>query len=175
MSPEPAVIATDGRGGIRIPQPGEIPSREREDAMGAYLMMFASWGLGFPLPMLGLLAAVIYFFINKKTSRFVAFHALQSLLTQIPISIMNAWLVLWLIRNLFFSHDFTPVFFTYIPFAMVWNLVYVIASIYACVRARKGRFVYFLLFGRLAYAVYYGTRATGTAPEVPPNRPPEGF
>ena len=67
---------------IALPQPHEIPKREREDAMGAYLMMFAAWGVGLPLPLLNLLAAIIYFFTNKKTSRFVSFHAYQSLLKQ---------------------------------------------------------------------------------------------
>ena len=50
---------------IALPQPHEIPTREREDAMGAYLMMFAAWGAGLPLPLLNLVAAIIYFFINK--------------------------------------------------------------------------------------------------------------
>ena len=54
---------------IALPQPDEIPKREREDAMGAYLMMFAAWGARLPLPLLNLLAAVIYFFTNKKPSR----------------------------------------------------------------------------------------------------------
>ena len=51
---------------IALPQPDEIPKREREDAMGAYLMMFAAWGVGLPLPLLNLVAAIIYFFTNKK-------------------------------------------------------------------------------------------------------------
>ena len=37
------------------------------------------------------------FFTNKKTSRFVSFHAYQSLLTQIPTSIMNASTVAWIV------------------------------------------------------------------------------
>ena len=45
---------------IALPQPHEIPKRDREDAMGAYLMMFAAWGAGLPLPLLNLLAAIIY-------------------------------------------------------------------------------------------------------------------
>ena len=33
---------------IALPQPHEIRNGEREDAMGAYLMMFAAWGAGSP-------------------------------------------------------------------------------------------------------------------------------
>jgi hypothetical protein len=60
----------DGR--VKLPQPHELSAIEKDDAMGAYLMMFAAWGAGLPLPLLNLIAAVIYFFINKKQSRFVA-------------------------------------------------------------------------------------------------------
>ncbi len=67
-----------------LPQPSEIPEREKEDAMGAYLMMFASLAIGLPIPLLNLVASVIYFFVNRKNGPFVAFHALQALLTHVP-------------------------------------------------------------------------------------------
>ena len=38
-----------------LPQPNEVSSREREDGMGAYLMMFASLGVGLPLPIINLI------------------------------------------------------------------------------------------------------------------------
>ena len=78
-----------------LKQPDELTKREKEDAMGAYLMMFASIGAGLPLPIINLIAAVIYYFINKSNSRFVQFHALQSLLSQFPTSIINAVAVFW--------------------------------------------------------------------------------
>jgi len=62
-----------------VEQPDEIPIREREDAMGAYLMMFAALAAGLPLPIINLIAALVYFYINKGKSRFVRFHSLQSL------------------------------------------------------------------------------------------------
>ncbi|MDI3527939.1 MAG: hypothetical protein PWR03_2123 [Tenuifilum sp.] len=35
-----------------IPQPDEVSDIEKDDAMGAYFMMFATTGLGLPLPIL---------------------------------------------------------------------------------------------------------------------------
>jgi len=58
-----------------LPQPGEIPEREKEDAMGAYLMMFAAVAIGLPLPVINLIAAIIYYYVNRKKSRFIHFHA----------------------------------------------------------------------------------------------------
>jgi len=35
---------------LPLPQQDEIPEREREDAMGAYIMMFAAFASSLPLP-----------------------------------------------------------------------------------------------------------------------------
>ena len=82
--------------GLRLPQPQEVTEREKDDAMGSYLMMFASLAVGVPIPLLNLIASVIYFLVNRKTSSFVAFHALQALLTHIPVVVLNAGVVAWL-------------------------------------------------------------------------------
>lgn len=84
-----------------IEQPDQLSNREKEDAMGAYLMMFGALAAGLPLPIINLLAAVIYYFVNAKKGRFIKFHSLQSLLSQLPTSIMNAGLLFWTLRKVF--------------------------------------------------------------------------
>jgi len=160
---------------IKIPQPDEISSREKEDAMGAYLMMFAAWGIGLPLPILNLIAAVIYFYINKKNSRFVSFHSLQSLLSQVPVTLINVGLIVWLIRNLFTDLTFSSAFFICLVFMVLSNIMYILFSVIALVRARKGRFFYMPFFGRVTFDRYYGPRAVSFSRPVEENRPPEGF
>ena len=49
-----------------VPQPEEISQREREDAMGAYLMTFGAASGGFPAPMLAFIVALVYHAINAK-------------------------------------------------------------------------------------------------------------
>ncbi|KAB2915657.1 MAG: DUF4870 domain-containing protein [Bacteroidetes bacterium] len=168
-----------------IPQPEEISTRERQDAMGAYLMMFASLGVGLPLPLINLLAAVIYYFVNRKKSRFIHFHTLQSLISQLPTSLLNAGAVFWTFSILTSSgvtenvgEDFDPVFnftdlyFGYIIMVVIANLVYIIFSLIAAVRAYNGRFYYMLFFGRLAYHYAYSKQSTIGEETVYTNRPP---
>jgi uncharacterized membrane protein len=144
-------------GKIILPQPDEITKRDKDDAMGAYLMMFAAMGAGLPLPLINLLAAVIYYYINKKKSRYVAFHAYQSLITQIPISVLNAGLLFWLLRILLMTSPvFNSSFFIYLSFAGLWNLIYMVLSIVASVKARRGHLYYMLLFGPIAFNRFYG-------------------
>ena len=73
---------------VELPQPDQLSSREKEDGMGAYLMMFAAFAVGLPLPVVNLIAALIYYSINRKKGRFVHFHCLQSFLSQIPTTLL---------------------------------------------------------------------------------------
>ncbi|MDT8433125.1 MAG: DUF4870 domain-containing protein, partial [Bacteroidales bacterium] len=141
-----------------LPQPDELDVREREDAMGAYFMMFATAALGLPLPILNLVAAIIYYFVNRSKGRFVQFHTLQSLYSQIPVTLLNLGLVVWIITNLVKEYAFSEVFWGYVVMVAVANLVYLIFSIVGAVQARKGYFYYFLFFGKLAYAQVYRVR-----------------
>jgi uncharacterized membrane protein len=162
---------------IPLPQPDEIPDREKEDAMGAYLMMFASLAIGLPIPLLNLIASVIYFFVNRKNGTFVAFHALQALLTHVTVVLLNAGVIGWLIGILVVPpHDsFSPAFFWYLFFVVLVNIAYIVWSIVALVHARKGRFFYMPLVGRMCFARYYGPKARGRTARTWENRPPEGF
>ena len=161
---------------ITLPQPEEIPEREREDAMAAYLMMFASLAIGLPIPLFNLIASVIYFLVNRKTSPFVAFHSLQALLTHVPVVLANAGLVGWFIAILATRAGFAGGFFWYLFFVILLNVLYIVWSIIALIHARKGRFYYIPFFGRLAFARFYGPGAEARRkPSAWENRPPEGF
>jgi uncharacterized Tic20 family protein len=161
---------------LLLPQPQELTEREKEDAMGAYLMMFAAWGAGFPLPMIGLIASIIYFHLNKKSSAFTAYHAYQALLTHIPVSVINAIAVIYGFAAVFLEyHRHLFHYSAFLVFAGIWNLLYMVFSIIACIKARKGRFYYFWIFGRLAFAKYYMPSANKKLIEEDRNLPPEGL
>ncbi|MBN1798471.1 MAG: DUF4870 domain-containing protein [Spirochaetales bacterium] len=180
-------LSADGR--VILPQPDELSKREKEDAMGAYLMMFAAWGIGLPFPFLSLIAAFIYHMINRKKSRFVAFHSYQSLLTETLISILNAVLIIWFLvilvsSNIFkqgtsFHLNIDANFYIYLIFVIFWNIVYTVVSLIGCFKAKNGKFYYFLVFGRIAFNAYYGKRAQLKMQRQKnikaENKPPDGF
>ena len=121
----------DSTAPLRIPQPDEVSDREKEDAMGAYFMMFAGLGLGAPLPLINLVASVVYWAIHRRKSRFVAFHSLQSLLEQIPVTLFNAGLIAWLLVILFTDLVFPREFWV--------ALVFVVAGEHPRHRHLRGR------------------------------------
>lgn len=154
-----------------LPQPDEIETRVKEDAMGAYFMMFATSALGLPLPILNLVAAIIYYYVNRNKGKFVQFHTLQSLWSQIPVTLLNSGLVAWTIVNLVRDFDFSSYYWGYLIMAGCANLVYLTFSIVGAVKARKGYFYYFLFFGKIAYHQVYRVRPERNVSK-PVNRPP---
>ncbi len=154
-----------------LPQPDEIEVRVREDAMGAYFMMFATAAIGLPLPVLNLVAAIIYYFINRDKGRFVRFHTLQSLYSQIPVSLLNSGLVAWTIVNFVKDYDFTGAYWGYLVMTAIAVVVYFIFSIIGAIKARKGLFYYFVFFGKAAYHQVYMIRPERLDSRVQ-NRPP---
>lgn len=162
--------------GIALPQPGDISQREKDDAMASYLMMFASWAVGLPLPLVNLVASVVYYAVNRKGSKFVAFHSLQSLLSQVPVSLLNAGVIGWGIGLLVkgaAAGSLWP-FLGYVFFTAAVNILYIVFSIVALLAANKGRFYYLPFFGRLAFDRHYGPASAEPQRPTWVNRPPEG-
>jgi uncharacterized membrane protein len=156
-----------------LQQPSEIPEREKEDAMGAYLMMFAAVAIGLPLPIINLIAAIVYYFVNRKKSRFIHFHCLQALLSNIPTTLINWGLVIWGVRIFFTDMTITDEFWAYAIFAGVATIFYFIVSLMAAYRARQGKMYYLLFFGKISYQVAYKVRPTDSIqPSRPVNKPP---
>lgn len=122
--------------------------REREDAMGAYLMMFAAVAVALPLPVISLIAALVYHLVNRKKSRFIHFHSLQSLVAQIPITLLNWGVLLWGIKIwLIKSTELGIPFWSYLAFVALMNMLYLTFSIIAAIHARKGMMYRFFLIG----------------------------
>lgn len=146
-----------------LPQPDQIPEREREDAMGAYLMMFAAVAVALPLPVVNLIAAIIYYYVNRIKSRFIHFHSLQSLLSQLPTTLLNWGLLYWSLRIWFFdSLEMDDYYKGYLLTTILANILYLVFSIVAAVQARKGRMYYFLLFGKLSYQIVFSKSSSIT-------------
>ena len=176
-------MATESAQYYDVEQPEEIPTRDREDAMGAYLMMFGALAAGLPLPIINLIAAIIYYVVNAKKSRFIKFHALQSLLSQAPTTLMNAGLLYWTLHAIF-NHGFgkdviidgfpemDQLYWGYLWTVVAANLLYVIYSIVGAVKARKGQFYYFVFFGKLAYHFAYRVKLSDFEPKQTLNKPP---
>lgn len=127
-------------------KPGE---HEAEAASNSYLMSIVAIIVGLPLPIVNLLATIIFYLTNRKSNYFVRWHCTQALVSQFSLFLVNSVGFWWTISILFRDGMVTSSYIAYIIIAFVLNLTEFIATIYTASKTRKGIHVEWWLYGAL--------------------------
>jgi uncharacterized Tic20 family protein len=122
---------------------------ESEKASNSYLMSLVALMAGLPMPIVNLIATVIFYFANRRAAHFVKWHCTQTLLIQAFTLVMNAACVYWTISIVFGGNTVTNNYISYVFTVVAFNLVEFIATIYTAIRTRKGEHVSWWFFGPL--------------------------
>lgn len=129
---------------------------EAEKASNSYLMSLVAIMVGLPLPVINLIATVMFYLSNKRSAYFVRWHCTQALLAQCVTLIINACGVYWTLSILLGNNIVTNGYIAYILTIVLFNLAEVIATIYAAMQTRKGKHVVWWFFGPLTNAIVKG-------------------
>lgn len=127
-------------------QPGE---HEAEKASNSYLMSLIALIAGLPLPIINLIATLIFYLGNRKGTYFVRWHCTQALLSQLSMLFINSFGFWWTISIIFTEETITSKYIAYIIAAIVFNLTEFIATIYSAIQTRKGVHVEWWFYGSL--------------------------
>lgn len=127
-------------------QPGE---HEAESASGSYLMSLIVIMIGLPLPIVNLIATMIFFLGNRKSTYFVRWHCTQALLSQLSLLFINSFGFWWTISILFTEESITTTYIAYLFTAILFNIAEFIATVYTAVQTRKGLHVEWWFYGPL--------------------------
>lgn len=114
-----------------------IHENDYETASYAYLMSLAIVLLGLPLPIINLIAAIAFWYANRKSSDFVKWHCSQALLGQIPLFITNTILLWWTVKILLDKSSFSSLYFAYFITIALFNLIEFIEFIRTAIKVRK--------------------------------------
>ena len=127
----------------------EPSEHEAEKASNSYLMSLIAIIAGLPLPIINLLATLIFYIGNRKSTYFVRWHCTQALLSQISLLFVNSTGFWWTVSILFTDETVSGNYFAYIITAFVINVVEFIVTISAAIKTRKGIHVEWWLLGDL--------------------------
>jgi cell shape-determining protein MreD len=127
-------------------EPGE---HELEKASNSYLMSLIALIAGLPLPIINLIATLIFYLGNKKGTYFVRWHCTQALLSQFSMLFVNSFGFWWTVSIIFTSESITNNYIAYIFAAIIFNLTEFIATIYTAVQTRKGLHIEWWFYGGL--------------------------
>lgn len=127
-------------------QIGIITEGEAEKASNAYLMSLIAIIAGLPLPIVNLIATVIFYLGNRKGTYFIRWHCLQALLSQLSLLFANSYGFWWTIYIIFGSEHISNTYFAYIITLIIFNVVEFVSTIYTAVQTRKGKHVRWFLY-----------------------------
>jgi uncharacterized Tic20 family protein len=127
-------------------KPGE---HEAEKASNSYLMSVIALMVGLPLPIINLIATLIFFFGNRKATYFVRWHCTQVLLSQFSVLIINSFGFAWTMKVIFSGEQITSNYIAYIFTILIFNLIEFIVTIATAIKTRKGIHVQWWFYGGL--------------------------
>lgn len=127
-------------------KPGE---HEAESASSSYLMSMVAIVVGLPIPIVNLIATLIFYLANRKSTHFVRWHCTQALLSQASMLLINSYGFWWTVSIIFSTESVTSNFISYIIAAFIFNLTEFIMTIYTAIQTRKGIHVEWWFYGSL--------------------------
>jgi hypothetical protein len=122
---------------------------EAEKASNSYLMSLVAVIAGLPLPIINLLATLVFYLGNRKGSYFVRWHCTQALLSQFSLLFINSWAFWWTISVIFFGETLSNGYIAFLITVFVFNLTEFIVTIYTAIGIRKGKHIEWWFYGNL--------------------------
>jgi uncharacterized Tic20 family protein len=122
---------------------------ESEKASNSYLMSLLAIMVGLPIPIINMVATLIFWIAHKKSTYFVRWHCTQALLSQFTLWIMNSCGLGWTLSILFGDKIVTNSYIGYIITIFLFNLTEFIVTIQAAVKTRKGIHIEWWFWGSL--------------------------
>ena len=129
-----------------IYEPGD---HEAETASSSYLMSLIAIIVGLPLPIVNLIATLIFYLGNRKSTYFVRWHCTQALLSQLSMLFINSFGFWWTISLIFTDETISNKYIAYIITVVIFNLTEFIATIFTAIQIRKGIHVEWWFYGPL--------------------------
>lgn len=126
---------------------------EYEKASNGYLMAVVAVIAGLPLPIINVIASLLYYLGQRKSSYFVRWHCIQAILAQTVMVPFNSFAVAWTI-SLFINEETPNMYFImYVLFVLVFNIVEFFTVIITASQVGKGKNVRWFLIANITDAL----------------------
>ena len=133
---------------------------ELEKASNGYLMSLIAVLAGMPLPIINLLATLMFYFGNRKSTWFVRWHCTQTLLSQLTVLVMNSIGFSWTISVLTSHSILTNAYIGYMITIVLFNVAEFAITIVAAIKTRRGEHVELWFWGTLTNMICKQPQAT---------------
>lgn len=121
--------------------PVHVHKDEASLAAKAYMMSIVAVMAGLPLPVLNLLATAIFFFSFRKASLFIRWHAMQAMLSQLTLFVLNVPAFWWTLAIIFSDAEVNKYYIAYLLLVALLNIGEFIATLVTVHHLSKQRHV----------------------------------
>ena len=111
---------------------------EMERASNSYLMSLVAVIGGLPLPIFNLLATILFYLGNRKSTLFVKWHCTQALLSQLGLFFFNSAGFWWTIAVIFQEKQATNYYIAYMITIVLFNIIEFIGTLIMATKTRNG-------------------------------------
>jgi uncharacterized Tic20 family protein len=126
---------------------------EDEKASNSYLMSLIAIIVGLPIPIINLIATLIFYLSNRKSSYYVRWHCTQALLSQLCLLFVNSYGFWWSMSIIFSDEQISNHYIAYIFTAITFNIFEFITTIITAINVRKGKHTEWWLISDLSYLI----------------------
>ena len=99
----------------------EPTEHEAEKASNSYLMSLIALIVGLPLPIINLIATLMFYVSNRKGTYFVRWHCTQALLSQLSMLLINSYGFWWTVSIIFTDETITDNYIAYLITALIFK------------------------------------------------------
>lgn len=130
--------------------PPLAPSEEdAEKASSSYLMSMMAIAVGIALPLVNLIATLIFYLGNRRSTYFVRWHCTQALVSQLSLLPINSVGMGWTLSIVFSDQVLTDAYVAYLLTAVGFNLLELLMTARTAILTRRGRHVSWFFYGPL--------------------------
>ena len=122
---------------------------EAQKASNSYLMSLIAFIGGLPLPVVNLLATLIFYLGNRKAKGFVKWHCTQALLSQLMALPLNSACFWWTISIIFTDEKISSNYIAYAMTIVAFNIFEFVATLHTAIAVNKGRHIEWWFVGGL--------------------------
>lgn len=131
----------------------EPSEHEAEKASNSYLMSLVAIIAGLPLPIVNLIASLIFYFGNIRGTYFVRWHCTQALLSQLLLLPINTICFWWTIIAFTSATTVSFAYVFYLTLTLIINLMEFVFTIYTAIQSRKGIHVEWWALSKLTNSI----------------------
>lgn len=126
---------------------------QKESAINGYLMSLAVFATTMPIPIINLIANIIYYLRKRKSHYVTRWHSMNAFVSQLPLFFVNSftWYSVW--RIVWGEWILNNYLVAYYILAAILNIAEIVLSVICCIKVKNNKDVDWVIISPLCHLI----------------------